>query len=144
MDHGYHWWEQFQTRQNSCLLLNFDRKHAILQYQFFTSAIQSSFKWYEETILGVAGWPSLWANVFQVFSTNSRKNNDMMAKPFLSLLLWGYTKAITTSCARPTHVAESGPLAQLQGLQNSGSWMIMLTLLTMLRVKTLSALHCYW
>ena len=47
-----------------------------------------------------------------------------MAKPFLSLLLKGYTIAIITQCARPAHVAESWPLDRLQVLQNSGSRMV--------------------
>ena len=35
-------------------------------------------------------------------------------------------------CARPAQVAESSPLARLQVLQNSGSWIFIL------RIKTLS------
>ena len=36
-------------------------------------------------------------------------------------------------CPRPAHVAYSGPLARLQVLQNSGCWMLMT------RVKTILA-----
>ena len=56
-------------------------------------------------------------------------------------LLQGYTICyIHCQWARPAHVAEFWPLAQLQMLQNSGS------LRFLLRVKTLSswALHCQW
>ena len=48
-------------------------------------------------------------------------------------LLW-----LVLGCDRPAHVAESGPLAWLQVLQNSGSRMFMLS------VKTLSARDRHW
>ena len=62
----------------------------------------------------------------------SRIQEKTVAREVLQGLLRGSTIAIISPCARPAHVAESGPRAGLQVLQNSGSRMFML------RVKTLS------
>ena len=78
--------------------------------------------------------PSSMTFVCQVFSTIQGKTK---AKHCFFILPWGSTIAVITS-TRPAHVAESGPLALLQVLQNSGSLMFML------RVKTLSARDRHW
>ena len=68
--------------------------------------------------------PSGCATGFQVYSTIQGK---ITFQPFLSLLLWGSTIAVITPQAPgPNMWPESGPLVQLQVLQNSASLMFML------------------
>ena len=85
------------------------------------------------TSLGDEGWKSLTVGLCsQVFSTIQEKT---MAEHLMWLLL---RTAIIKHMLRPALVANFGPLAPLQVLQNSGSLMFIL------RVKTLSVRDSHW
>ena len=76
------------------------------------------------------GWKTLTvAIVFHLFSTIQGKT---VARNFCNFSSEALQPPKSRPCARPAHVAESGPLAGLQVLKNSGSQMFML------RVKILS------
>ena len=75
--------------------------------------------------------PNCWP-LFSSFFDNS------WAKHFWDISLEALQSLQSRPCARPAHVAESGPLARLQVLQNSGSQMFIL------RVKTFPERDCHW
>ena len=66
--------------------------------------------------------PSKVAFVFQVLQTIQGKTKARDFAILAPRLYWAPIAIITPMC-QPAHVAESGPRARLQVLQNSGSWM---------------------
>ena len=91
----------------------------------------------DELSLGGEGWnPSAWATFLLVFLIIQWKTMAMPFSGTFALRLYNYSNHYP--CSRPAHVTESWPLAQLQVLQNSGSWMFMS------RVKTFSVCDPHW
>ena len=82
--------------------------------------------------------PSALATVFSVFSTIQGKTMAIGHAFSGQIALRLYNHCNHYLCPRPAHVAYSGPLARLQVLQNSGCWMLMT------RVKTILARDHHW
>ena len=74
--------------------------------------------------------------LFSIIFDNSRKNNGQA--PFVTFCFEALQWLWSRPCARPAHVAESGPRARLHVLQNSGSQVLMWS------VKILSARDRHW